>query len=1198
MKNFLKYTFAFLFVALITTICSFSYQNNTISTTISNPILTETASTLTPTITVTSNGVSVENNTVTYGNAVALTANLNLEEGSYTSDNYVWQKITDNGTETLEQTTKEIVLYNVSESGKYIVTASVNGNTISGTSEEISVTINKADLTITASDTTATFGDYTQYTPTLSANVAFSDKVSANTGCAIHAFNYNNSNFSVGENLDVVYASKVNIVNSSTKTLETINWGDTSSDNYNITWQKGTLNIEPLPITPIVNNDLSKIYGDEDPTINTNVIIGQGVITQEITITLQISDRVTGENVKENGYLINSFSVKQAITTKNITYSEDNFTVVYTNTSDTRLLITPRTIEITEVTAKNREYNGTDVVSVTGKCANVAKRDAGIFNICSYATIEDINASSTPKPVIYYLEVCVPEIVDNYVFGILPEVHVTITPKLVNLKWTNTSSLQYNEQNQIPTVTISEKLVINGIPEEPEIVVNVAEPYADNHSIPGITYTAIASINSSNYAITSTTQSTTYQIQKAVINKDVVKNAIVFKSETITYDGQSHSLTHTNNAEKYVTFTGYENNELTNVGQKQVTANFEVNEYYALNTSATTLQLTANLCVLAKQLEIQWENTDNIIYNGQNQKPYAFVETGVLKPGSTTEYETLEINVTVNEPYQASHFDVGIYFATATLATETSNYILSTKNNVIQYEIQPAVIQSSVLTENVIFENKTVTYDGSTHTLNYSLKNELPDYIEFNVYFNNLITNVDSATVTIIFSTDFNHIFDNNKTYYDLSATLTVLPKEINVEWSNYENLFVTGINQKPTATANSGIQIPSTLENEVILIDVSVNEPNTLNHSSAGTYTATATTSNPNYKLLNNTIEYTIKNKSLEVSNNTNNNVAYIESSNGFEAGKTLLAEDVTTLVSDLNNLNTKTISESGKINKIINIALVEKNCQNYNLNETAVVKIYINDLQGHSNFHLAKLENNELKYVATTVQDGYLIFSTDSLGVYAIISDDPALIWPWIVAIIVLVAIIALFCYLLAIRKSATFFLDGKPVYIVAKFKGQKIKVPANLSEYTWYKDQQLKAISNLVMPNTNIELYATTSPVKKEIKLTQAEEFDPTKIEDEIEQPTEKTKPTKKPSQTKTKTKTSAAKKETTSKQANKKSGAKTQSTKTKPTKKVEAKKQATTKTKQEKVNAESKSKTTKSETKKTNKSTTTKKTQTKK
>ena len=675
----------------------------------------------------------------------------------------------------------------------------------------------------------------------------------------------------------------------------------------------------------------------------------------------------------------------------------------------------------------------------------------------------------------------------------------------------------------------------------------------------------------------------------------------MFKNESIIYDGQSHSLTHINNAEKYVTFTGYENNELTNVGQKQVTANFEVNEYYTFNTNDTTLQLTANLCVLAKQLEIQWKNTDNIIYNGQNQKPNAFVETGVLKPGSTTEYETLDINVTVNEPYETTHLDVGIYFATATLATETSNYTLNTKNNIIQYEIQPAVIQSSVLTENVIFENKTVTYDGSTHTLNYSLKNELPNYIEFNGYFNNIITNADVAIVTVRFSTDFNHIFDNNKTYYDLNATLTVLPKEVNVEWSNYENLFVTGINQKPTATANSGIQIPNTLENEAILIDVSVNEPNALNHSSAGTYTATATTSNPNYKLLNNTIEYTIKNKSLEVSNNTNNNVAYIESSNGFEANKSLLAEDITTLVSDLNNLNTKTISESGKINKIINIALVENNCQNYNLNETAVVKIYINDLKGHSNFHLAKLENNELKYVATTVQDGYLIFSTDTLGVYAIISDSPALIWPWIVAIIVLVAIIALFCYLLAIRKSATFFLDSKPVYIVAKFKGQKIKVPANLSEYTWYKDQQLKALSNLVMPNTNIELYATTTPIKKEIKLTQAEEFDPTKIEDEIEQTTEKVKATKKSSQTKTKsTKTSATKTKISSKKEdNKNFSTKTKSTEAKPVKKVETKKQPTTKTKQEKEKAENKriTKSTKAKSKsattKSNKSTSQKK-----
>ncbi len=84
--------------------------------------------------------------------------------------------------------------------------------------------------------------------------------------------------------------------------------------------------------------------------------------------------------------------------------------------------------------------------------------------------------------------------------------------------------------------------------------------------------------------------------------------------------------------------------------------------------------------------------------------------------------------------------------------------------------------------------------------------------------------------------------------------SVTIQPCPVAVDWANYENLEYNGLSQCPLATAYG---IPA---DGMLALSVSGGNKN------AGSYTATATTSNPNYTLTGANRPYTIAKKSLTI--------------------------------------------------------------------------------------------------------------------------------------------------------------------------------------------------------------------------------------------------------------------------------------------------------------------------------------------
>ncbi len=135
-------------------------------------------------------------------------------------------------------------------------------------------------------------------------------------------------------------------------------------------------------------------------------------------------------------------------------------------------------------------------------------------------------------------------------------------------------------------------------------------------------------------------------------------------------------------------------------------------------------------------------------------------------------------------------------------------------------------------------------------------------------------TDADTYTGTLSLSDKVNTKWSDGTTA-DKTVTLTIAPKSVAVVWSN-KSLTYTGSAQAPAATVDTGIT------GETLTLTVAGQQTN------AGTYTATASTTNSNYTLTNATTSFTIAPMEITVPTLTKT-VAY----NGAEQTFTIAATD-----------------------------------------------------------------------------------------------------------------------------------------------------------------------------------------------------------------------------------------------------------------------------------------------------------------
>ena len=419
------------------------------------------------------------------------------------------------------------------------------------------------------------------------------------------------------------------------------------------------------------------------------------------------------------------------------------------------------------------------------------------------------------------------------------------------------------------------------------------------------TYTVVASVEGTNNYTADSTEPVEFTIAKA--NYDM--SGITFTGETITYDGDPHSIAISGTLPTNVSVR-YEGNGKTTVDQSgTVTAIFSTTDsnYNAPASMQATLTITQATTTITGLTIAGWT------YDEDASTPSATTNFGTIKywykltsaADSTytetvpTDAGTYHIKATVEgtDNYTAAEtqpveFTIAkksidipaadervftytgnkqtyniasdtAYTVTGNIQTDAGEHkvtvSLNDKNNYqwsngttadLTYTF--TIAKANYDMSGITFTGETITYDGNPHSI--AISGTLPTNVSVRYEGNGKTTVADSGTVTAIFSTtDSNYNAPAN-----MQATLTIEQREVTLTWN------------VPSFTYNGGVQLPTATAGNLVGTDTcTVTVSATTDCINAGENTATATAtalSNANYKLpVNASKTYSIAKQEVE---------------------------------------------------------------------------------------------------------------------------------------------------------------------------------------------------------------------------------------------------------------------------------------------------------------------------------------------
>ena len=292
-------------------------------------------------------------------------------------------------------------------------------------------------------------------------------------------------------------------------------------------------------------------------------------------------------------------------------------------------------------------------------------------------------------------------------------------------------------------------------------------------------------------------------------------DGLTFADKTVTYNGSAQSIEVTN-LPQGATVTYSPSNTFTNAGVYTVTATVSAPNFDTVTLSAT---LTINKA-------------------SYDMSRVVFADKSVAYDGNAHSLEATNLPGGVTVTYIGNNqTNVGTYTVLAVFSGDSANY-----NSIANMTATLTVTQNKV--QGVTFDSRTVTYDGAAHSL--AIEGNLPHGIAV-VYEGNSQANAGTYTVTAKF-VGSNPNFEQLP---DMTATMTIEKRELQIEFVGEQTAAYTGYAQKPlTARAKNlcgsdTVAIDITYDGDVV---------------DAGTYVATATVDSDNYKLtVNNTCTFTI---------------------------------------------------------------------------------------------------------------------------------------------------------------------------------------------------------------------------------------------------------------------------------------------------------------------------------------------------
>lgn len=292
-------------------------------------------------------------------------------------------------------------------------------------------------------------------------------------------------------------------------------------------------------------------------------------------------------------------------------------------------------------------------------------------------------------------------------------------------------------------------------------------------------------------------------------------DGLTFADKTVTYNGSAQSI-EVANLPQGATVTYSPTSTFTNAGVYTVTATVSAPNFDTVTLSAT---LTINKA-------------------SYDMSKVVFADKSVAYDGNAHSLEATNLPDGVTVTYIGNNqTNVGTYTVLAVFSGDSANY-----NPIANMTATLTVTQNKV--QGVTFDNRTVTYDGSAHSL--AIEGNLPHGIAV-VYEGNSQTNAGTYTVTAKF-VGSNPNFEQLP---DMTATLTIEKRELQIEFVGEQTAAYTGYAQKPLTARATNL-----CGSDTVAIDITYDG----DVVDAGTYVATATVDSDNYKLTaNNTCTFTI---------------------------------------------------------------------------------------------------------------------------------------------------------------------------------------------------------------------------------------------------------------------------------------------------------------------------------------------------
>lgn len=338
-----------------------------------------------------------------------------------------------------------------------------------------------------------------------------------------------------------------------------------------------------------------------------------------------------------------------------------------------------------------------------------------------------------------------------------------------------------------------------------------------------------------------------------------------------TYDGSVRDVSISNLMEDVTVTKTYAN--LDKFGEPFVGAK-NVGKYY-INVTVSkqgfeSVTKSAVIEIAPKEIEVRLTLPQNLTYDGTIKEVGAEIVSGLVEGDTCGVY--IGGTETAKDAGEYSSYIVGSTNINYTISENTPQ-----EENPIVWEILKADA-IGVSAESVGFDSKQVPYDGTKHTIvatNALVLNAGSTMEENSTSIRYTYCQGDNCKVSSSGVTDAGvytvYLTYKFKNYNDLvfSKTLTITPKEVEVVWQNYEGLTFTGSNLLVLAMVSAEDVVAGDQ------VNVEVEQENAIN---VGSYTATATLSNSNYTVSQNskTLNYTISPKEIEVRLTLPQNLTY----------------------------------------------------------------------------------------------------------------------------------------------------------------------------------------------------------------------------------------------------------------------------------------------------------------------------------